>query len=167
MGSLCRIRQQRLQCIDLQRKGGVLRKGFTLLMAIILMLLIGTIMGLMLSFSTFTSKQTADIYLREQAQIIARSVTELALLGISGNDWNGGDCINDENDLNISSYKGFDISLDIAYYGNGFPATCNQIIDDIYTKESNGTIRIDTYVTYIDPNTNEQIRYHRRTLQKP
>lgn len=71
-----------------------MRHGFTLLLAIVIMVLIGTLMSLMLSFTTTTLKQTEDIYLKEQAELIARSATEYALLKISGNNWSNGECIN-------------------------------------------------------------------------
>jgi len=149
-----------------------LREGFTLLLAIVVISLIGTLMGLMLSFTTITSKQTADSYLKEQAELIARSATEYALLKISGNNWSAGECINNINS-ELNSYKGFDINLAIYYLGNNLPVWdgikgCKNILDNnIYTNESNGTVLIDVIVSITDPATREKIRFHKRTIQKP
>ena len=134
--------------------------------------LIGTLMGLMLSFTTMTSKQTADSYLKEQAELIARSATEYALLKISGNNWSAGECINNINS-ELNSYKGFDIDLKLYYLGNTLPVWdgtkgCKNILDNsIYTNESNGTVLIDVIVSITDPATREKIRFHKRTIQKP
>jgi len=142
-----------------------LRHGFTLLLAIVIMVLIGTLMSLMLSFTTTTAKQTGDIYLKEQAELIARSATEYALLKISGNNWSNGECINNINDL--SGYKNFDVNITIHYFGKGLPSSCNILDNNLYTKESNGTVLIDVIVSTIDPITSEKINFHRRTIQKP
>jgi hypothetical protein len=129
------------------------------------MTIIGTLMGLMLSFSTTTSKQTEDIYLKEQAELIARSATEYALLKISGNNWSNGECINSIDDLN--GYKNFDIDITIYYFGKDLPPNCNILDNNLYTKESNGTVVIDVVVSKTDPTTLERVRFFKRTIQKP
>ncbi|WOE70605.1 type II secretion system protein [Hydrogenimonas thermophila] len=142
-----------------------MRHGFTLLLAIVIMVLIGTLMSLMLSFTTTTLKQTEDIYLKEQAELIARSATEYALLKISGNNWSNGECINNINDLN--RYKNFDVNITIYYFGKNLPSSCNILANNLYTKESNGTALIDVIVSTTDPITSEKINFHKRTIQKP
>ena len=142
-----------------------MKDGFTLLLAIVVMSLIGTLMGLMLSFTTTTAKQTGDIYLKEQAELIARSATEYAILKISGNDWSNGECVNNINDLN--GYKNFDINITIYYFGKALPSNCNILDNNLYTEESNATALIDVFVSKTDPATREKIRFHKRTIQKP
>lgn len=141
-----------------------MRHGFTLLLAIVIMVLIGTLMSLMLSFTTTTLKQTEDIYLKEQAELIARSATEYALLKISGNNWSNGECINNINDLN--RYKNFDVNITIYYFGKNLPSSCNILANNLYTKESNGTALIDVIVSTTDPITSEKINFHKRTDRK-
>lgn len=148
-----------------KKKSSINRYGFSLLLAIVILVLIGTLMGLMLSFTTTTAKQTEDLYLKEQEELIARSATEYALLKISGNDWSKGECINKIYDLN--GYKNFDIDITIYYFGKGLPSSCNILDNNIYTKESNGTVLIDVFVSTTDPLSSEKIRFHKRTLQKP
>jgi len=136
------------------------REGFSLLLAIIVMITIATLMALMISLSSTTAKQTSDIYVSEQAKLLAKSATELALLAISGHD-NSADCI--EN-INFTYETNYDVNMTIFYIGNGMPCT-NMLDNTIATAESNGTIIVDTYVTF--NGANEPIRYHKRTIQKP
>ena len=144
-----------------------MRRGFTLLSAIFLMVLVATLMVLSFSLSTQTAKQTGDIYLQEQGQLLARSATEFALLAISGHN-NSNDCI--EN-INLNYPEGapvFDINMTLYYIGNGLPCNNDHLLaNNIETAESNGTVLIDTIVSYTDPGTNETVRYFRRTIQKP
>ena len=95
-----------------------MRRGFTLLSAIFLMVLVATLMMLAYSLSSQTKKQTGDIYMQEQAQLLARSATEFALLAISGHD-NRNDCIER---INLQYPQGspiYDINMSLYYIGNG------------------------------------------------
>ncbi len=139
-----------------------MRPAFTLLSAIFLMVLVAVLMTLSFSLSSQTVKQTADLYLREQAQLLAKSSTELAILAISGHD-NSVNCINE---MNLTQGS-FEINMNLYYIGNALPAGCNTFNNNIATRESNGTVIIDTIVTYEEQDTNQTVRYHRRTIQKP
>jgi len=150
------------------------RNGVALMTAIAFLLIMATIMGLMLSMSAQTSKRGADLYFQEQAHMLAKSATEFALLAISGHN-RATDCVNYIN----SSYDGiYDINTTIRYIGNGLPSApdCNLLSDTagtpinaIETNTSNGTVIIDVYVTLSATATamSEEIRFHRRTMQKP
>ncbi len=150
-----------------------MRKGFSMITAIIFMILVATLGALALSLSNLSTKQTSDLYLREQAELLAQSATEYALLAISGHDFSA-NCLNTIN----SSYTDggstlFDINVTLYYLGNGLPANCmkpsgsiNAISSNIDTNDSNRTVIIDTFVTDRNLST-EPIRIHRRTIQKP
>ena len=144
-----------------------MRRGFTLLSAIFLMVLVATLMALAFSLSSQTKKQTGDIYMQEQAQLLARSATEFALLAISGHD-NRIDCIEQ---INMRYPKGspiYDINMTLYYIGNALLCNGSHLLDNnIATDESNGTVMIDTFDSYTRPDTNESVRFHRRTIQKP
>ncbi|WP_201353902.1 type IV pilus modification PilV family protein [Hydrogenimonas urashimensis] len=142
-----------------------MRRGFTLLSAIFLMVLVATLMVLAYSLSAQTKKQTGDIYMQEQAQLLARSATEFALLAVSGHD-NTADCIDQINLRYPQGSPVYDINMTLYYIGNGLP--CSHILaNGIATAESNGTILIDTSVSYTIPDSNEKVRFFRRTIQKP
>ena len=142
-----------------------MRKGFSLLTAIILLVAIATLMALMLSFSSQTAKQTGDIYLKEEAELLAKSATEFALLSISGHD-NNTSCIEHINMRYPAANPRYDINMTLYYIGNGMPCNlANELADNIATADSNGTVIIDTVVTNTE--SDEPVRFHRRTIQKP
>ncbi len=140
-----------------------MRSAFSLLTAIFVMLLIGGLLALSLSFSTQSLKQTSDLYIQEQVNLLAQSAVEYEILRI------GGSTIDDDHCYNGDDYtvRGFDINTTIFYIGKGFPASCNRLSNDIVTVDSNGTVMIDVAVSFTDPTSGGKIRYFRRTLQKP
>lgn len=126
------------------------------------MITIATLMALMISLTSTTSKQTGDIYVSEQTKLLAKSATELALLAISGHN-NNASCI--EN-INFTYQTNYDVNMSLYYIGNSLPCNPSHLLaNNIATPESNGTVIIDTYVTF--KGSSEPIRYHRRTIQKP
>ncbi len=147
-----------------------MRRGFSLLTAVIFLVLVATIGALALSFSTLNVKQTSDIYLREQAELLLQSATEYALLAISGHQINAANgCLNTINSQFQQAGRAiFDITISMNYLGNGLPAGCNRFsATNIATDDSNVTVMIDTIVTSVAGVSTEPIRLHRRTLQKP
>ncbi|WP_281950436.1 hypothetical protein [Nitrosophilus kaiyonis] len=143
-----------------------MRKSFSLITAIIILVIISTLMVVMLSLSTQTAKQTGDIYLKEQVELLAKSATEYAILAIQGHD-NKNSCINSINiKYPVSTNPQYDINVSIYYIGNNLPCDSDHILaNNIATSDSNGTVIIDTIVTNLQ--SDEPIRYHRRTIQKP
>lgn len=144
-----------------------MRKGFSLITAIIFIVLIATIGALALSFSTQSTKQTSDVYLRAQAELLARSGTEYALLALSAHN-HSQNCIKS---INATYNDIFDINMKLYYIGNNIQNCDNNHIlaNDIQTTDSNLTVIIDTYVTSKQGAglPKESIRIHKRTLQKP
>jgi len=143
-----------------------MRRGFSLITAIIILVIISTLMVLMLSLSSQTAKQTGDIYQKEQIELLAKSATEYAILAIHGHE-NNTSCINTVHiDYPSSTNPQYSIDLSIYYIGSNLPCDSNHTLaNNISTSDSNGTIIVDTIVTNLQ--SNEPIRYHRRTIQKP
>jgi len=144
-----------------------MRKGFSLITAIIILVIMSTLMVLMLSLSSQTVKQTEDIYLKEQAQLLARSATEYALLAISGHERTANSkCVENIKMKYPATNPQYNIKVSIYYIGKNMPCDPTYELDDnISTSDSNGTVIIDTLVT--TNLSDEPIRYHRRTIQKP
>ncbi|MBN2896092.1 MAG: hypothetical protein JXK05_09415 [Campylobacterales bacterium] len=157
----------------MQRKNSILkaRSGIAMIMAIVVIVVLGTIMALTLNMSAQTNKQTINDYIHEQGILLTRSATEYALLEISG--WPACTVTNlsavyPSND----TAKIFDINISVNYIGFG----CGDIdgngqsddyIANINTPESRGTVLMDVIVTSSNElNLSEPIRYHRRTMQK-
>jgi hypothetical protein len=105
---------------------------------------------------------TTKLFLYKKAKALGRSATEISLLAISGHDKNlvkQGKCLKT---LEIKGEKLFKI---IAYFHYiGFEKCSNSINKNLKYKESNGTVIIDVIVTFLGE---KQIRFHRRTVQKP
>lgn len=147
-----------------------MRRGFSLITAIIFMILVATLGTLALSLSNLSAKQTSDLYLREQAELLAQGATEYALLAISGHDFSA-NCLNT---INATYTDGtttlFDINISLYYLGNGLPANCSTLtnnLNNIDTNDSNRTVIIDTIISSNPTISTEPIRIHRRTIQKP
>ena len=141
-----------------------MKKGFSLITAIIFLVLIATISAISLSLSTQSVKQTSDIYLKAQAQLLLRSGTEFAMLALSGHNYST-NCL--EN-IDMTYNNQFDINVSIYYIGSGLPCNSSHILDNnISTDDSNRTVIIDTTVATKQNVTIDPIRLHRRTIQKP
>ena len=151
------------------------RKGIALITAIAFLLIMMTIMALMVSLTSQSSKRGADLYFQEQAHLLAKSATEFALLAISGHERNAtvgavNGCVNQINSQYPAVNPIYDINTTIRYFGlGGLGGPCNSFVDNIATPESNGTAIIDVYVTLdsAQAGTDEEVRFHRRTMQKP
>ncbi len=161
----------------MQDKGDILmkqmRKGFSLVTAIFFMVLVATIATLGLSLSATTSKHTTDIFLREQAELLAQSATELAVMNLLQTTFDATNCpaqpanrsivnINFPSDANTL----FTATVDVVQIfgvmnGCGTPIT----LDGAGNNPSTGTVILDVTVTS-NPDFNIPIRFHRRTIQK-
>jgi len=145
-----------------------MRSGFSLLTALIFLILIATISALSISLSTKAVKQTSDLFLKNQAELLVRSGTEFAMLAMSGHDYSA-NCLNSINiqypDNTVNHTH--DINITISYIGSGLPAGCISLDNNISTPESNRTVIIDTVVSTVAGLIPEQIRMHRRSIQKP
>jgi len=163
----------------MQRKSRILKErgGFAMIMAIFFMIIIATLLLYMLGSTAETSQRTTNTYVNEQAQLLAKSATEYAILRVSGVDRDGADdLVGTADDGCVNTFTAqypdavnpiFDILVTINYIGFGNYNNCNNYINNITTPESNGTMLIDVYVQD-NPSLmlTEPIRYHRRTLQK-
>jgi len=135
-----------------------LKKSFAMLFAIAFIVVLGTIGMLMMSLSAVSVKQTTDNYLAAQGELYARSATEYAIQALESRDYDNNGCIN-KIDINTSLY---DINMTFHYFLTDC-SNCDGNCSVITTKESNGTVMINTYVT----SKVDNIRYFRQTLQKP
>ncbi|QKF92465.1 hypothetical protein [Campylobacter sp. CCUG 57310] len=154
-----------------------MRKGFSLVTAIFFMVLVATIATLGLSLSVTTSKHTTDIFLREQAELLAQSATELAVMNLLQTTFSATNCptaaggdrrIFKPNPLNFPDNANplFTIQVEVVEIfgvmnGCGTPIT----LDGAGNNPSTGTVILDVTVTS-NPNFNIPVTFHRRTIQK-
>jgi len=152
------------------------KKGFGLITAIVLLVLISTVAMMILSITTTSSKKATDDYLRIQAEMLSRSATEFAIMRVQGFDRSGGNCL--EN-LDITATP-FDINVTINYLFNGNkPVNCadsnvwaSAETTPLVDPDLSGTVIMDVVVTeHMDGSpadwNKEPIRIHKRTIQKP
>ncbi len=154
----------------MQRKNNILtkhsrnkshRNAMAMIMAIIVIVIIATIMALSIALTSQTVKRTNNLYLYEQASLLAKSATEYALLRIAQD----GPCTH-TNDLNFVQDNIYDINISVQYIYTAGVCALNQYAT-VTTAEQNGSILIDVAVSVTNTNiSTEPIRYFRRSIQK-
>jgi hypothetical protein len=153
----------------MQRKNNILtsykssRNGIAMIMAITIIVVIGTIMALSISMTALTTKSTNDIYLYEQSELFSKSATEYALLRIA----------EENNDSDPCHYTGSDFYQDDIYHINisvkyiYLAGVCTNQYATVTTDEQNGSALIDVTIDINDSSVStEPIRYFRRSIQK-
>ncbi len=168
-----------------------MRKAFSMLMAISVMVTMTAISALVFTMSAKIVKSTATQYQKEQSILLAKSYTELAILAVSGNDSTTGTCveningdvgnviIGENNEGSVDGGMGYRVNVNISYIGNNLSCTPARILNTapIVTKGTGGinispNIIVDVYVRYRDINQHittgisHWITYHKRTIQK-
>ncbi len=153
------------------------QKAFSLLTAIVVIVLMATVAMLVMNLGGKIVKETTIQFRKEQAVLLAKSYTEFAVMAVSAND-RSTDCIENINGNNViardSSGEGYQVDTRISYIGNrgtanlGTCATTRLLSDMVQTPGSDLQIIVDVYVRYkeLDNTAADWITYHRRTLQK-
>lgn len=151
------------------------RKAFSLLTALIVIILMASVAMLVLSMTGKVVKETTAQFQKEQAVLLAKSYTELAIMAVTANDRTV-DCIENINGYDVlgsssSSGEGYRIRTRISYIGSEDFTTCSgsRVLNtSVVTPESPLNIIVDVFVEYkeLDNSSSEYITYHRRTLQK-
>ena len=153
----------------MQRKNNILkssRNAMALIMAIAVVVIIGTVMALSMALTVQTGKRTTDLYLYEQSILLSKSATEYALLLIEQNP----PCTNLDTSFVQDSIYNVDISISYIYDAtDGALCATNggTSYATVATQEQSGSALIDVAISVTDTNTTtEPIRYFRRTIQK-
>lgn len=146
----------------MQSKGYNMKRGFSLIMAIVFIVVIITIGMLSFTLSNTSVKQTTEQYLSEQAEALAMSASEYAVLAIQKHDFSQ----NYLNEVNLTSGV---LSADVSIkYINTKSKTEDSKTD--FTDQDN-KIRAVILTTIVESNPNiikdQNIRYVRITTQKP
>jgi hypothetical protein len=125
-----------------------------MIQVIFFMLILSGLLTIAMKYATITTKQTANLYVKEQAELFMSSAIELALLGISSHNGKL-----DEIKV-ISDDKRFIADVNITeYYIFG---------DNLDTEESNGMIDMNIVVetNNTHPKNSQPVRLTRRSLQR-
>ncbi|MBD3798819.1 type II secretion system protein [Sulfuricurvum sp.] len=146
------------------------KRGFAMIMAIFVVVMISMVGTLLLQNASQGVKLSTDNYLRLQAELLAQSASEFALMHAQDTNTSAGNCLNDVN-ITVNDASGkpvYDINVALSYsYKNNSPTLCvsRTIADNTGTYSM---VLIDTTVTsHKDANiSTEPIRVQKRTWQK-
>ena len=158
--------------------------------AVFVIVIMASMSALIMNISGKTVKATTLQYQKEQAGLLARSYTELAILYVIHYDRTATpNCLETIIDhFGEAGDEGYDIRINIKYIGNdnlldgcdktvlanGTVGTASNVLNSAtWTEQTTGfdttiSLVIDTFITYrdFDDPDNRDITYHRRTLQK-
>jgi len=150
-----------------------LRRGFNLLMAIFVLLLLAGLSMVTLQYAKIKVHHYADTYIKEQAQLFAQSVLEASILHIHGIERRG-KCVAP---FGFEDPKGrFEANVTVVHYFISDPGasdidpsdpTCRGKVTRIATPESNGYVVIDIVVRSKPDAFTSPVRIHTRSLQRP
>ena len=142
------------------------RKAFSMLTALFVIVIMASVGAMVMSLSGKMVKTTTTQFQREQAMLLAKSYTEYAIMAVMANN-RAITCLNTINGNNILNT--YNVTVNIAYISNGGVVNCANILSNgVITPQSQLNILIDVYVRYpdFDNPANQNITYHKRTLQK-
>jgi len=168
--------------IKVENKQLKTKKAFSMVTAIFVLIIMATVSSLIMNVTSKTVKATTLQYQKEQAQLLARSYTELAMLNLIYTDRNM-NCITvlpqpgqAPIHFGAAGDDGYDITINVHYIGNNtlIPAACGAArITPGWINNNNGfpktvSVVIDTYITYrdFDDPEHRDITFHKRTIQK-
>ena len=136
----------------------MMRKGFSLLYALIFIIMVSMIVSAIISIQQKAVFQTQDVYLDIASDNALKNLTEYSIMAIQGHDFKKG-CINKIN-YDIPLFKG---TATFHYFLTDCTGCTNCSV--ITTKETNGTVLIDAVIESKNPDL--FIRKERITLQNP
>ncbi len=155
-------------------KWTIQRKAFSMITAIIVIVLMATVAMLVMNMSGKLVKETTAQYQREQAILLANSYTEYAVLAVTAND-RSTSCLSTIN----GTIDGYRARIEIAYIGTaavigplGNTNICAKTrkLGTVPAADSETplTIIVDAYIDYddLDNTTGQKMTYHKRTVQK-
>lgn len=148
------------------------RNAFSMLTAIVVIVLMSTVAMFVMSLSGKLVKETTAQYQREQAVLLANSYTEYAIMAVSAND-RSSDCLRRIRGT-IDGVDGYSADIFISYIGTtaeiGSCPAASRLGTVPAGSDTPLTIIVDAYIRYGDLDNdlspNKEITYHRRTVQK-
>lgn len=162
-----------------------MRPAFSMITAIFVMVLMALVAALIVNLSGKTVQETTTQYRKEQAILLAKSYTELAIMAATANNCVApvilGSALGTPEE--VLSGNGYHIRTNIRYIGTNAPVTCAKSIGNAIGNLASidNIILIDVFVEYRDPLHQDAIDntawatvpgrtggivYHKRTLAR-
>lgn len=144
-----------------------MKKGFSLILAIIFILLVASIGALSMSISSSSAKTSVNLFIHEQAKLLADGAVEYAIMKVQQNDF-ATTCV-DEIEINYPNGTSptFIANISITYIGDG--ETIQHCTNQIESEEKTGlqSIIISGQVRSLLENSRENLAYSFTTTQIP
>lgn len=142
------------------------RSGFAMIMAIFIIVLIALGGVMILSNASLAGKSASDKYIRAQAELIADSATEFAVMRVQG--YGGAGCLNTvtvnvKNADNTETLYTANVKLSYSFRNTAPAGTCN-VLQASTGKDT--MVLADTTVTASTGLGTEPVRVHKRSWQK-
>ena len=153
------------------------KRAFSMVTAVFVIFIMGSITALIMNVTGKSLKLTTTQYQKEQAMLLARSYTELAMLYvIHHNRVSNNNCLEQINGVFGDPNNLYSIRVDIKYIGNSqLLPNCPKNITPTWSVanptgfDSSISLIIDTYISYKDFDDlsgDRNITFYRRTVQK-
>ena len=143
-----------------------MKKGFSLILAIIFILLVASIGALSMSISSSSAKTSVNLFIHEQAKLLADGAAEYAIMKVQQNDF-ATTCV-DEIEINYPNDTNptFIANISITYIGDirTIQHCTNRIVSD---KTGLQSIIISGQVRSLLENSRENLAYSFTTTQIP
>lgn len=153
-----------------------MRKAFSMLTAIFIIVLMATVAAFIVSLSGKMVKGTTAQFQHEQSVLLAKSFTEYAIMAVTANEHNTTNCLNAITGQYGNDGSGsplYTIEVDISYIGNNLDGSCARVLNTnpVIHPKSPLNIIVDVFVRHKDLDHPAgagapDITYHRRSLQK-
>ncbi|MDY4803645.1 hypothetical protein [Campylobacter sp.] len=144
-----------------------MKKGFSLILAIIFILLVASIGALSMSISSSSAKTSVNLFIHEQAKLLADGAAEYAIMKVQQNNF-AATCV-DEIEINYPNGTSptFKANISITYIGDG--ETIQHCTNRIESEEKTGlqSIIISGQVRSLLENSRENLAYSFTTTQIP
>ena len=140
------------------------KKALSMVTAIFVIVMMATLASLIQNITGRTIKATTQQYQKEQAILLARSYTELAILYATGYDRTSSNCLNEITGGFGESENRYNVEIKIRYIDEN-STTVKMCTENNQTAIS---LLIDTYIKYkdFDDPTDRSKTFHKRTIQK-
>jgi len=151
------------------------KKAFSMVTAIFVLIIMATVSSLIMNVTSKTVKATTLQYQKEQAQLLARSYTELAMLNLIYTDRSINCLTSWQEHFGAAGNDGYDITINVHYIGSNtlVPPKCGTARITTWNNNNLGfpqtvSVIIDTYITYrdFDDPEHRDVTFHKRTVQK-
>lgn len=154
-----------------------MKKAFALISAVIFVVVIATLGVFALSLANKSASSSVDTYLKEQADVLARSATELAVLAMQKHDYSR-NCLNTMTIFYPVAGVGnscngdclFQINVNFKYLDRSMAGSCNVISNTAFDPIIAGRIHPSSHTALINVEVvdrNRKIRVTTQSIQTP